>query len=389
MPITNNNLINKICLLLSNFFNFNGMWTYFYILVVYLYSIGGGVREMSLLTVSYTLPGLFMPTIARRILIKYQMSLTLSICMIIRMLSIISIMVTNNIMLMLLFVFIEQCFSTIYMMGYDVAVSYVSEKDEGMAKINSITNSISGVLKVMSVPVCLCITEISNIKFVFLYVAISYILSSIFIMRFQLRDIKLDSNNDFKHRKGALRLEREIIALILMFTMIAILRVLYETFALMIIPISSRDAVYPMMTTFYNIGMIAASFLSYIIIKFISIKDKHVMVMGYICLLSFSSLLLVDNKSFTFLSVMILSLVIVTVELIMKQKIQSQKNSVLVTKSFSVQLTLYNVMAVVVSIIGGFFSEKNIRNFMLMMVPIILIVLVIIKWKGRDKNEYI
>ena len=139
-------------LLASRVFNDTGDWFYYFVIVVIIYTMSRNPIMMGILSASYTLPGILVSKKLANIINKLNDRTSLIMFDLLRVIVLIGIVLTSNVWVALICVFLEQVFAIGSNLSFQrVTVDVVQDKEE-LLKFNRQLKAFSNISRLLVIP---------------------------------------------------------------------------------------------------------------------------------------------------------------------------------------------------------------------------------------------
>ena len=368
-------------LLASRVFNDTGDWFYYFVIVVIIYSMSRNPIMMGILSAFYTLPGILVSKKLANIINKLNDRTSLIMFDLLRVIVLMGIVLTSNVWVALICVFLEQVFAIGSNLSFQrVTVDVVQDK-EGLLKFNRHLKAFSNISRLLVIPSYLLLHRFVSNKFV-LGLDILFTIVSLFeTVRIETTHCKSSTENT-----GALELKKfhfgKITKMILVFSLLNVFRSFVDAYGIMYIgKISKNVSVgYAALVFILSIADLLGSLMSKNIIKIENLSQNKILIWSFTSILVlFTIPSMIHNVCCFIITIFLIRLVLSILGLFVLYNMQSS-----VPKKIH-QYTALQTMAVdgvslVNSIAGGFVIQKiDIFNYMKIVILTVLILEIIIK----------
>ena len=153
-------------LLASRVFNDTGDWFYYFVIVVIIYTMSRNPVMMGILSASYTLPGILVSKKLANIINKINDRTSLIMFDLLRVIVLIGIVLTSNVWVALICVFLEQVFAIGSNLSFQRVTVDVIQDKEGLLKFNRHLKAFSNISRLLVIPSYLLLHRFVSNKFV-------------------------------------------------------------------------------------------------------------------------------------------------------------------------------------------------------------------------------
>ena len=363
-------------LLASRVFNDTGDWFYYFVIVVIIYTMSRNPIMMGILSASYTLPGILVSKKLANIINKLNDRTSLIMFDLLRVIVLIEIVLTSNVWVALICVFLEQVFAIGSNLSFQrVTVDVVQDK-EGLLKFNRHLKAFSNISRLLVIPSYLLLH-----RFV-LGLDILFTIVSLFeTFRIETTHCK-SSAEDI----GSLELKKfhfgKITKMILVFSLLNVFRSFVDAYGIMYIgKISKNVSVgYAALVFILSIADLLGSLMSKNIIKIENLSQNKILIWPFISILVlFTIPSVIHNVCCFIITIFLIRLVLSILGLFVLYNMQSSVPEK-IHQYTALQTMAIDGVSLVNSIAGGFvIQEIDIFNYMKIVILTVLILEIIIK----------
>ena len=363
-------------LLASRVFNDTGDWFYYFVIVVIIYTMSRNPVMMGILSASYTLPGILVSKKLANIINKLNDRTSLIMFDLLRVIVLIGIVLTCNVWVALICVFLEQVFAIGSNLSFQrVTVDVVQDK-EGLLKFNRHLKAFSNISRLLVIPSYLLLH-----RFV-LGLDILFTIVSLFeTFRIETTHCK-SSAEDI----GSLELKKfhfgKITKMILVFSLLNVFRSFVDAYGIMYIgKISKNVSVgYAALVFILSIADLLGSLMSKNIIKIENLSQNKILIWSFTSILVlFTIPSVIHNVCCFIITIFLIRLVLSILGLFVLYNMQSSVPEK-IHQYTALQTMAVDGVSLVNSIAGGFvIQEIDIFNYMKIVILTVLILEIIIK----------
>lgn len=363
-------------LLASRVFNDTGDWFYYFVIVVIIYTMSRNPIMMGILSASYTLPGILVSKKLANIINKLNDRTSLIMFDLLRVIVLIEIVLTSNVWVALICVFLEQVFAIGSNLSFQrVTVDVVQDK-EGLLKFNRHLKAFSNISRLLVIPSYLLLH-----RFV-LGLDILFTIVSLFeTFRIETTHCK-SSAEDI----GSLELKKfhfgKITKMILVFSLLNVFRSFVDAYGIMYIgKISKNVSVgYAALVFILSIADLLGSLMSKNIIKIENLSQNKILIWSFTSILVlFTIPSVIHNVCCFIITIFLIRLVLSILGLFVLYNMQSSVPEK-IHQYTALQTMAIDGVSLVNSIAGGFvIQEIDIFNYMKIVILTVLILEIIIK----------
>ena len=359
-------------LLASRVFNDTGDWFYYFVIVVIIYTMSRNPIMMGILSASYTLPGILVSKKLANIINKLNDRTSLIMFDLLRVIVLIGIVLTSNVWVALICVFLEQVFAIGSNLSFQrVTVDVVQDKEE-LLKFNRQLKAFSNISRLLVIPSYLLLH-----RFV-LGLDILFTIVSLFeTFRIETTHCK-SSAEDI----GSLELKKfhfgKITKMILVFSLLNVFRSFVDAYGIMYIGKISKNVSigYTALVFILSIADLLGSLMSKNIIKIENLSQNKILIWSFTSILVlFTIPSVIHNVCCFIITIFLIRLVLSILGLFVLYNMQSS-----VHQYTALQTMAIDGVSLVNSIAGGFvIQEIDIFNYMKIVILTVLILEIIIK----------
>lgn len=363
-------------LLASRVFNDTGDWFYYFVIVVIIYTMSRNPIMMGILSASYTLLGILVSKKLANIINKLNDRTSLIMFDLLRVIVLIEIVLTSNVWVALICVFLEQVFAIGSNLSFQrVTVDVVQDK-EGLLKFNRHLKAFSNISRLLVIPSYLLLH-----RFV-LGLDILFTIVSLFeTFRIETTHCK-SSAEDI----GSLELKKfhfgKITKMILVFSLLNVFRSFVDAYGIMYIgKISKNVSVgYAALVFILSIADLLGSLMSKNIIKIENLSQNKILIWSFTSILVlFTIPSVIHNVCCFIITIFLIRLVLSILGLFVLYNMQSSVPEK-IHQYTALQTMAIDGVSLVNSIAGGFvIQEIDIFNYMKIVILTVLILEIIIK----------
>ena len=363
-------------LLASRVFNDTGDWFYYFVIVVIIYTMSRNPIMMGILSASYTLPGILVSKKLANIINKLNDRTSLIMFDLLRVIVLIEIVLTSNVWVALICVFLEQVFAIGSNLSFQrVTVDVVQDK-EGLLKFNRHLKAFSNISRLLVIPSYLLLH-----RFV-LGLDILFTIVSLFeTFRIETTHCK-SSAEDI----GSLELKKfhfgKITKMILVFSLLNVFKSFVDAYGIMYIgKISKNVSVgYAALVFILSIADLLGSLMSKNIIKIENLSQNKILIWSFTSILVlFTIPSVIHNVCCFIITIFLIRLVLSILGLFVLYNMQSSVPEK-IHQYTALQTMAIDGVSLVNSIAGGFvIQEIDIFNYMKIVILTVLILEIIIK----------
>ena len=335
---------------------------------------------MGILSASYTLPGILVSKKLANIINKLNDRTSLIMFDLLRVIVLIGIVLTSNVWVALICVFLEQVFAIGSNLSFQrVTVDVVQDKEE-LLKFNQL-KAFSNISRLLVIPSYLLLHRFVSNKFV-LGLDILFTIVSLFeTVRIETTHCKSSTENT-----GALELKKfhfgKITKMILVFSLLNVFRSFVDAYGIMYIgKISKNVSVgYAALVFILSIADLLGSLMSKNIIKIENLSQNKILIWSFISILVlFTIPSVIHNVCCFIITIFLIRLVLSILGLFVLYNMQSSVPEK-IHQYTALQTMAIDGVSLVNSIAGGFvIQEIDIFNYMKIVILIVLILEIIIK----------
>ncbi len=352
-----NKKLNYNLVLVSRVCNNTGDWFYYFIINIVIYNLNNSAFIMSILTLCYIFPGAVLTSLINRCLNKVNLKKALIISDLIRAICILIMIVTDNLWIILMMVFLEQIFSIASSLSFGTIIPSTF-KDKYLLKFNKWYNLFSNITRLMVIPVFIFLGEIVGTNGILFFNFILTIISVILISfsNIQINEIN-DNNIDYSIENND---NKQLFNIVIIFSLLSIIRVCLDSYGILYLAKISNEVAteYSYFSMLITLAMILSSYFSeYFSIKFNENIEKITkLIIGSISI-SIIIITTIGKLPLFLVGVFLISFLINSYELLMLYKIQIYGGND-IQSLLAFQTKLYNIVSVTNVFVGSMLITK-------------------------------
>lgn len=352
-----NKKLNYNLVLVSRVCNNTGDWFYYFIINIVIYNLNNSAFIMSILTLCYIFPGAVLTSLINRCLNKVNLKKALIISDLIRAICILIMIVTDNLWIILMMVFLEQIFSIASSLSFGTIIPSTF-KDKYLLKFNKWYNLFSNITRLMVIPVFIFLGEIVGTNGILFFNFILTIISVILISfsNIQINEIN-DNNIDYSIENND---NKQLFNIVIIFSLLSIIRVCLDSYGILCLAKISNEVAteYSYFSMLITLAMILSSYFSeYFSIKFNENIEKITkLIIGSISI-SIIIITTIGKLPLFLVGVFLISFLINSYELLMLYKIQIYGGND-IQSLLAFQTKLYNIVSVTNVFVGSMLITK-------------------------------
>lgn len=353
-------------LLASRVFNDTGDWFYYFVIVVIIYTMSKNPVMMGVLSASYTIPGILASKKLANIINKLNDRLSLIMFDVLRVIVLIGIVLTNNVWIALVCVFLEQIFAIGSNLSFQRVTLDVVRGKENLLKFNRHLKALSNISRLLVIPSYLILHRFISNKAILGLDILFTIVSLIETVRIKINHCKTlaENENSFKLRK--LHFGR-IMKMILVFSLLNVFRSFVDAYGIMYISDTSKNVSvgYAALVFILSIADLLGSFISKNIVKNDNLNKNNILTWSFVNILVLFAIPSMVHRMYCFIVVIFLiRLSLSVLELFVLYNMQTNVPNK-IHQYTALQTMATDGISMINSIIGGFIIQRiNIFNYM-------------------------
>lgn len=353
-------------LLASRVFNDTGDWFYYFVIVVIIYTMSKNPVMMGVLSASYTIPGILASKKLANIINKLNDRISLITFDVLRVIVLIGIVLTNNVWIALVCVFLEQIFAIGSNLSFQRVTLDVVRGKENLLKFNRHLKAFSNISRLLVIPSYLILHRFISNKAILGLDILFTIVSLIETVRIKINHCKTlaENENSFKLRK--LHFGR-IMKMILVFSLLNVFRSFVDAYGIMYISDTSKNVSvgYAALVFILSIADLLGSFVSKNIVKNDNLNKNNILTWSFVNILVLFAIPSMVHRMYCFIVVIFLiRLSLSVLELFVLYNMQTNVPNK-IHQYTALQTMATDGISMINSIIGGFIIQRiNIFNYM-------------------------
>lgn len=363
-------------LLASRVFNDTGDWFYYFVIVVIIYTMDKSPIMMGILSASYTIPGILVSKKLAKLIDRLNDQIALILFDILRVFILSGIVLTNNVWLALICVFLEQVFAIGSNLAFQRVTLDVFDDSQRLLVFNRQLKIFSNGSRLLVIPSYLILHRFISNKLILgldiLFTLISLI-ETIGIKINTLQSPSQDETSEYKFKKLQFG---KMTKMIIIFSLLNLFRSFVDAYGIMYISNTSPNVNlgYAVLIFILSIADLIGGVVSKKIIKESNIDKNNILMISFINILIFFSIPSIIHNVYCFIGcIFLLRFSLSILELFVLYRLQlhvPQK----IHQYIALQTTLVDGVSLVNSILGGIIIQKiNIFNYMNIIILIVLI----------------
>ena len=353
-------------LLASRVFNDTGDWFYYFVIVVIIYTMSKNPVMMGVLSASYTIPGILTSKKLANIINKLNDRISLITFDVLRVVVLIGIVLTNNVWIALICVFLEQIFAIGSNLSFQRVTLDVVRGKENLLKFNRHLKAFSNISRLLVIPSYLILHKFISNKAILGLDILFTIVSLIETVRIKINHCKTlaENENSFKLRK--LHFGR-IMKMILVFSLLNVFRSFVDAYGIMYISDTSKNVSvgYAALVFILSVADLLGSFVSKNIVKNDNLNKNSMLTWSFVNILVLFAIPSMVHRMYCFIVVIFLiRLSLSVLELFVLYNVQTNVPNK-IHQYTALQTMATDGISMINSIVGGFIIQRiNIFNYM-------------------------
>lgn len=312
-------------LLASRVFNDTGDWFYYFVIVVIIYGMSHNPMMMGILSASYTIPGFLLSQKLAKLIDHVDDQKALVAFDFIRVLILIGIVLTNNVWLALICVFLEQVFAIGSNLSFQRVTIDVISNQQKLLTFNRHLKIFSNISRLLVIPAYLILHQFISNQLI-LGIDILFTLISLFET---VRIKRINSNGANSNKTSNYKFEKlrwgKMTKTIVIFACLNLCRSFVDAYGIMYISLTSKkvDLGYAALVFIMSIADLMGGIFSKRLVKVDSISQNSFLKISLvIILLLFSVPAIIHNVIYFIGCIFLIRLILAVLELFVLYQLQ-------------------------------------------------------------------
>ncbi|HIX01522.1 MAG TPA: hypothetical protein H9861_02075 [Candidatus Ligilactobacillus excrementigallinarum] len=353
-------------LLASRVFNDTGDWFYYFVIVVIIYTMSKNPVMMGVLSASYTIPGILTSKKLANIINKLNDRISLITFDVLRVVVLIGIVLTNNVWIALICVFLEQIFAIGSNLSFQRVTLDVVQGKENLLKFNRHLKAFSNISRLLVIPSYLILHRFISNKAILGLDILFTIASLIETVRIKINHSKTLAENEISFKLRKLHFGR-IMKMILVFSLLNVFRSFVDAYGIMYISDTSKNVSvgYAALVFILSVADLLGSFVSKNIVKNDNLNKNSMLTWSFVNILVLFAIPSMIHRMYCFIVVIFLiRLSLSVLELFVLYNVQTNVPNK-IHQYTALQTMATDGISMINSIVGGFIIQRiNIFNYM-------------------------
>lgn len=371
-------------LLASRVFNDTGDWFYYFVIVVIIYGMSQNPIMMGILSASYTIPGFLLSQKLAKLIDHLDDQKTLVAFDFMRVLILIGIVLTNNVWLALICVFLEQVFAIGSNLSFQRVTIDVISNQQKLLTFNRHLKIFSNISRLLVIPAYLILHQFISNKLI-LGLDILFTLISLFET---VRIKMINSNGVISNKTSNYKFERlrwgKVTKTIIIFSCLNLCRSFVDAYGIMYIGLTSKkvDLGYAALVFIMSIADLMGGIFSKRLVKVDNISQNIFLKISFVIILLLFGIPAITRNVFCFIGcIFLIRLILAVLELFVLYRLQvcvPQK----IHQYIALQTMLIDGLSLGNSLFGGIVIQKtSVFYYMGIILLIIFLSGIFFEWK--------
>lgn len=365
-------------LLVSRVFNNTGDWFYYFVIVVVIYTMSKNPIMMGILSASYTMPGLLVSKKLANLIDHHNDRQSLIIFDLLRIVALIGIMITNNVLFALICVFLEQVLAIGSNLAFQKVTLDVIQDEEKLLKFNRHLKIFSNISRLLVIPSYLILHKFTSNKIILgldiLFTALSLFETARIKFPSCCNDYHLVKDNAI-YKVTGIKFGK-VVKIILIFSILNLFRSFIDAYGITYIGKTTPNVNigYAALIFILSIADLGGGVISKRTIKPNNVDENHVLTVSFMAITIFFMIPALVHSIYIFIvSIFLLRLVLSILELYVLYNVQlhvPQK----IHQYAAFQTMIIDGGSLVNSVLGGWIIQKiDVFNYMIIIALMVLI----------------
>lgn len=388
---------NRNTLLYSRIFNDTGDWFYYFVIVVIVYSLTKNAIVMGILAASYTLPGILFSNLLARTLENINDKPAQIIFDSLRVVMLVGLVLTRNITLVLIFVFLEQVLAIGSNLSFQRLTTDIVNGKKNFLAFNRDIKTFSNASRLLVIPLYLILHKIVSDRFILGLDIAFTLLSLVFTLRIshptqQSGIFKKKNEVAIKHQASTVFHfnNHKLLKMVYVFSILTIVRAFVDAYGIMYInkTYTNFRVGYALLVFLMSLADLIGGLVSKkVILAAIKNRIHLILILSVTLVILFTGTTILHQSTFFIVSISLCRFILVLVELFVLYSIQ-ENDPHKVHQYIATQTALTDGVALTDSFVGGpIIKLLGLYDYMFIINIVLIMTTCVTLWRSKVQSH--